>query len=92
MNNIQKTNNLFHKRNINKAINEFKLSSEKCNSYASCILGLMYEVGEETERNINKSFKFYKKSSDQGNSKGFFRIGRCFASSEFVKKKKKKKN
>ena len=65
-------------RRIGEALIELKKSSDQGNCYASFIVGLIYEVGNEVEQNIKESFKYYEKSLKQGIPFGLRRIGRCY--------------
>lgn len=80
---LSSTNNLFHSglfallgdkkvRNVNKALKYLKISSDRGNRYSSCLVGILYESGEEVEQNIEESFKYYEKASKQGDSDVFY--------------------
>lgn len=66
--------NLIHgnkqERNMKKAVTKLKKSADEGSSYASYLLGLLYENGEGVPQNIDDAFSFYLKSSEQGNSNG----------------------
>ena len=66
-----------HDRELNQhlAVNDLKIASDKGNSYASYILGLLYWNGRSVEQSIDTSIKYFERSTEQGNSSGLNAIG-----------------
>ena len=61
--------------NKERAIRKLIRSSDKGNSDASLILGILYEAEKLPKRNIEESIMYYTKAGEQGNPSGFNRIG-----------------
>ncbi|KAK8835361.1 hypothetical protein M9Y10_033664 [Tritrichomonas musculus] len=73
-------------RNNALAATYFRQSSDKGNSYASYLLGLLYENGEGVTKSFKNASSYYQKSADQGNSNGLNRIGFCYKNGYGVEK------
>lgn len=64
--------------NDKNSFSNLKISSEKGNSNASYMLGLLYENGQGVEKDFDQAKFYYNKSFEQGNSNGLLRIGTCY--------------
>ncbi|KAK8845896.1 hypothetical protein M9Y10_020824 [Tritrichomonas musculus] len=57
--------------NISVAVSSLEESSEKGNSYASYLLGILYDKGELFTGNPQRALFFYERSGQQGNPRGY---------------------
>lgn len=57
---------------------KFQAGADTGDSDAQCVLGILYEIGEEQNKDLKKAYSLYKLSAEQDNAYGQCRLAWCY--------------